>query len=277
MHIQDHDAASNIIKDIVQCSDRWHILDLECYNDSFSYFAGQVQSASALYTLRLSILDPPLDDCVLKLANARPTEIDLSSTLLKSIDINWDRATSVRLRGPRLNECFQLLTLAPQLKRYTLSAIIEPEAGHAAPSVPITHHAIQELILEDSTNDLIQLLNMISFPSLQTLSYEGWDQLNPEVLHFLARSSCLLRELTISKPYSFLYGKLPLFTPSLREIPSLRKFECFSEIESVAANDILAFLAGTFTENGSNPQGAFLPNLEHLKITVSPSKEIEWQ
>ncbi|KAF8908594.1 hypothetical protein CPB84DRAFT_167146 [Gymnopilus junonius] len=87
------DTVHDLLDAIIQCSDRWHVLDLRCHSSAFFHIANQVRATPILHTLRLRVADVPLiSQCSLRISDATPEIIDLhGAMLINAIDANWIR------------------------------------------------------------------------------------------------------------------------------------------------------------------------------------------
>ncbi|PPQ96530.1 LOW QUALITY PROTEIN: hypothetical protein CVT26_010458, partial [Gymnopilus dilepis] len=261
--------ATDLVKAIVRCSDRWRVLDVECEGLLSGLLIQAAHRAPNLQTLRLKFHDIP-NSMMFIASGARLKELYLDITKPNEIDIDWSRLTTIHLTHANPSDCFKVLLLAPLLERCRFSHC-ESWILDDAPLVnsPTVHKNIRELALQQPKSSIHQLsfLQEVTLPALQSLTFPGFSGLTPVVMGLLKRSCCTVQELI------FTDGDERQIVHVLRKVPSLRRLICFAALGIKEVNKILRLLLPT-GDADSTP--AFSPGLEHLELTVASPLDVEW-
>ncbi|PPQ95394.1 hypothetical protein CVT26_008241 [Gymnopilus dilepis] len=275
----------DIVQTLCHLSYRWRALEIRSHSCVFPLISGLAGAPSDLRSLRLLVprrraFDLPYE---FRLPSAAPEEVVLANVILKSVDITWDRVTQVHAIGLQALECHEILRRAPRLKRCNLSVVDEIlEWMGATPDYMVVHEALQELILgQIPTPSRVHLvLNKMTTPSLQhlTLGPSACLPKSPDVLRFLQRSSCLLKELVIDGLHVDAYNSsFEDVIDMLKKIPTLVRLDCSPSIRDNDLPNALAKILRITSIPITSHCEQFLPMLETLKLKVFPKDDIHWE
>ena len=194
-------------------------------------------------------------------AQFRPSMIWMGGLYLDAIQIDWSHVTNVNVVSLSVEECLQLLRLAPLLREFRLGSIL---GGSGSAQVQVTHYSLQTWDLT-SFGPLASLLcNQLTLPKLQCLKiYDGpYDSLE----RLLKRSSCPLSYFGLCMGDAS--GLISLF----RAMPHLKHF-CLEDLSS-GDDEITswcALMASTTTFAADSDESTlFLPRLETVEYYSCP-------
>ena len=198
----------------------------------------------------------------------RPSTIEMSGLYLKAIQIDWSHATHVNVVSLSIDECLELLRLAPILQEFEIKFVIDDNVSLETQSLPLTHHSLKKWDFHSRPSSSI-LCDYLTLPKLESLTIYG-DGPYPSVERLLRRSSCPLSYFGLGDAGGDDLGLIPLF----RAMPHLEHFY----LEDLDAGDIpnlctlmastAAFLAG------SDKTTLFLPRLKIVEYFRCPN--IPW-
>ncbi|KAJ7088204.1 hypothetical protein C8R43DRAFT_1082400 [Mycena crocata] len=138
-------------------------------------------------------------------------QVRLIDYTLDSVTLPWAQLTDLKLSGQDPFDCIRILLLTPNLETLSVSArrlLSQP--------TPIHLPRLHSLKLQDNF-DSYELLRCLTVPALTHLELDYLSRpLWPPIVHFLRRSACSLRTLTLRAPD--VDAALALF----RVVPTLR-------------------------------------------------------
>ncbi|KAJ7709651.1 hypothetical protein B0H17DRAFT_1190835 [Mycena rosella] len=202
----------------------------------------------------------------------RLRRLTLGSGFPRKIPFPNEQLLELHLGAPATLEMLQFLTLCPcpNLTRLVLNPYY-PLKLHGPQTLPAFLH-LHTLILAIrdgySRNPIIEILNLLTAPSLQTLEIVGVGeiQLPPHTFaSFLERSGCAPQTLSITFKDNL---PVPILLRNLRALPSLTRFVVLARGKD--AMDSVALILQALMVNLSDPFDAqLLPNLASLELQTA--------
>ncbi|PPQ74954.1 hypothetical protein CVT26_011667 [Gymnopilus dilepis] len=187
-----------IITKLNNNSDRWRHLKLRLPAPLFSQFHGnQGKLVLEELTLRAPETSANQKTSPIFRMNAdeypEPIKIDILKFRLNDLKVGWSRLTVARVHSIQLDECLQLLRVAPQIEELTLKNLEGiKEEYFPLPLEPIQHDKLRKLTLV-SDDQSAEFFDNIALPYLEDLDI--WQVLlaDPSFHDFIRRSSSPLR------------------------------------------------------------------------------------
>ncbi|PPQ84834.1 hypothetical protein CVT25_015129 [Psilocybe cyanescens] len=271
-------------------SSRWECLDLKLPPRLLNLFSG---SPSNLLELRVSNIGfPPEEDddgevesasfIVHSASKPRPTYAMIDSVPLQSIDILWDNVTRVLLKECKMEECFELLRLAPKLMECMFGFI---RADDESILVPVSHHNLKvlKLFFPKDPDITAAFFDGFTLPELEVLNIQSFNEILPaeNLISLIRRSSCRLYSLEI-KAVLEEQNLLSLF----RAVPSLEQLTLSpSPNEEYTSRNFFKLIAETThiidkseadsTSSATPTNPNFLPELQTLAYSTTSPGECE--
>ncbi|PPQ74545.1 hypothetical protein CVT26_007938 [Gymnopilus dilepis] len=272
--VSDYSPATDLVRAIVQCSDRWRVLDLDCSDPLSDLLVQTSHRAPNLQVLRLRIGSIKSSTTFIA-SEGRPKEIYLALTKLNEIVIDWRRVTSIHLSRADPDDCTSVLQLAPLLEQCHFSDSFSRRFGDPPATnlinLSIIHNGIRKLTLQKAkggSTDEHSFLEKLTLPALQSLTFPGFAELTPAIIGLVKRSCCTVREITFTDTDDQQVVRV------LKEVPSLQRMICCTKLAAKAMDGILQFLLDSGEDSDSKPTSA-LEELEHIQFIVA-SPEITW-
>ena len=202
-------------------------------------------------------------------AQFRPSTVEMSGLYLKAVQIDWSHTTHVDVLSLSIDECLELLRLAPILQEFEIKSIIDGDTSSEAHSLPLTHYSLKKWDLHFKPSTSI-LCDCLTLPKLESLTIHGKGPY-PSVEHLLQRSSCPLSYFALGNAGGGDdLGLIPLF----RAMPHLEHFY-LADLDAGDIPDLCALMASTaaFLAD-SDKTTLFLPRLETVEYFRCPN--IPW-
>lgn len=251
---------------------RWHNIDFRLSADWLKYFSSSPLSFPNLKTLCLqpspsaqpSIVE---DEIVLDLKKSRLLRnINLTNIFPNSIrlEVRWDRILRLELTICSIEECLEILSLAPQMVSFSLVCPLQCRKEYWRFRKQILLPSLKELALANELNiDLTHLFNTISTPNLTEFCYDGGELTNCTLICQFISSSPLLRMFSLRKTSIPSHDVFIQLLRGLRKVVRLT-FVAPLSTPYIAFND---YILGLCTPSGVNDTQCLLPALETLIYT----------
>ncbi|PPQ82931.1 hypothetical protein CVT26_005038 [Gymnopilus dilepis] len=211
-----------------------------------------------------------------------PSFLRVTAIQLRFVNVFWNNVTSFQGYDLSMDQCIELLRLAPRLEKCEVEEISPCSSLSHQPTEPIVQSQLKRLELRmkqdglqwSRSSDLLNLLFAnVTLPSLTRLSWEVREEDHCKVLSpstfesFVRRSSCRLKELSITTRskadefYPFICSTHHLTSLSLDMVQQPSHFHLFF------------FRLGPMSISWHR-QGleVLLPSLERLRINIETSE-----
>ncbi|PPR01905.1 hypothetical protein CVT26_011840 [Gymnopilus dilepis] len=262
---------------INQHSARWHELYLYLPLNFLSLFHTQHTTLQILCLRHnLPYFQEPHS---IDLRRASPTELELHSIWVSTIDIQFGKIRRALVDSLRVEDCVEFLKRAPRLDYLKIRSMTSAHAvfvHFSLPTSPIIQDGLRtlELDLSESAEDSIaDFWNSIALPNLETLniSLESL-QVGPFVA-FLKRSACPVTKFRLQFTGGADDGEDDLIH-ILEQMQYLQKLNLRPTSRRYSVDRLLQRLAKTCVFNESTFDSAFLPCLESFQYFSE--KGIPW-
>ena len=207
--------------DIVNgCSSRWRTFNTDAPDLVLSYIKGDGRGTCILESLE--VVGARRSPRRFSLTNATPAPSQLISraTPLSSIDIDLSNLTTVEIEGLCVNEWIVLLAKAPHLTTCEVGVLHPGQDKSLPPPKPMRHRGIRSLKISNQQSTE-KFLDLLTLPSLVSLSYDSDYNSRKNVSTFLERSACNLRTLYDSTGR---FRDLLVLAPHLQTLERLEYF-----------------------------------------------------
>ena len=195
----------------------------------------------------------------------KPTKVTLGLLYIRLLRINWENVTSLTCTFLFMDECLELIRLAPKMTDFAVS-IAEGHDNLTTPSVPLIHSQLRKLtIAHNHAITMGFLFSKLTLPSLESFSYESDSAMAIQsniLIELLERSHPPLRHLYLARISMNNQNFIDLMT----RIPQLEELEILFEERATYFDYFLVKLGATFWNHSeSSSDLPFLPRLRSLK------------
>lgn len=167
----------------------------------------------------------------------------------------WDRFLNIRLENVTslncsalyIDECLELLRLAPKVTDFVVG-VIEGNDNYTIPSVPLIHSQLRKLsIMHNREITMDSLFSKITLPSLESFSYKISSSLTIQsntLIELLVRSHPPLRHLSLDK----ILMNARNFINLMKLVPQLEELEILFEDKTTCFDYFLVELGTNFSK-----------------------------
>ena len=188
----------------------------------------------------------------------RPATVNLRGLCLKAVRIDWGHVVQVDVEALRVNECLELLRLAPTLTVFKIDVVLDDDENADESTSLVTHHSLKALQFPFWGPSLI-LCDRLVLPALESL-WVSWGGLHHSHIEgLLTRSACRLLHFCITDAEC----TTQILVTLLRLMPHLENLKIMGLTNHSGINELCVVLARTsaFPAN-SNHSALFLPRLK---------------
>jgi hypothetical protein len=196
----------------------------------------------------------------------KPTKVTLGPLFVRFLNIHWGNVTSLTCSALFIDECFELLRLAPKVTEFVVG-VTGGHDNHPIPSAPLIHSQLRKLAIRHHLENTMDFLfSKLTLPSLESFTYGISSALTIQsntLIELLVRSHPPLRHLSLAK----ILMDNRNFIDLMISIPQLEELEILFEEPRTSFDYFLAQLGITHTSNHSESSSdlPFLPRLRSLK------------
>jgi hypothetical protein len=195
----------------------------------------------------------------------KPTKVILGLLYIRLLRINWENVTSLTCTFLFMDECLELIRLAPKMTDFAVS-IVEGHDNLTAPSAPLIHSQLRRLMIAPKHAITVDFLfNKLALPSLESFSCEMNSTMaiqSNTLIELLERSHPPLRHLYLARISMDNQNFVDLMT----HLPQLEELEILFEEKTTYFDYFLIKLGATFSNHSeSSSDLPFLPRLRSLK------------
>ncbi|KAF4611613.1 hypothetical protein D9613_004510 [Agrocybe pediades] len=278
-----------------QSSNRWMDVSMTLSRYSFEYMASNFKLNPPSRSLSLTSASdrgwrpPSKGHDILKLwqeSTYGPKHVTTYYLVqFRDFSINWQHVRRVYVEGWTVQDCLDLLKVAPQLESSSFNNVSEyAQEPDLIPGEPITCHNSLRRLSFYSSDYAAKFFDHILLPSLDSLVYPVEDGLYSPIevddlslMHFFIRSSFPLTELSVAA-HMFTFGGM---VGILKLVPSLTCLNVYCA-EKIALIDDTRMLMRFFfdklasTVTLTTAEGSFLPRLETLELQGAWESNFFW-